>query len=546
VLNQDRLLTGLRVPARDSSRFRCDNGRRREEVSTNANSSLILRGPTSEELAPGCEGSVNQASELTPPATDVVVTLVHGTWAHGAAWTQPNSPFCKQLTEELHFRGVAKVTFPPFKWSGGNTHLDRRLASIQLRKHLRRQLRTEPAARHYVVAHSHGGNVTLRAVRNSPALCQKVSGIAAIATPFLTFRQRSLRLALLRPALQGAISAVKDTLVWLMVSRAVSVGILFQEPLFLVCFSMVIALVLLMYRHLIPHVVHWLSYNWAGQMVTTGYQVFAIFVAAVMVVVALLWGWDEATDKNTKKLRRESRSIFLRYSYSQPETSLTDIPVFALSSFLDEAYGVLTGSWWMHRATGWGVRFGISAALLTTLLVTTAVEYELARQMFATMSHLGWATLLKTASPILLGGSIMLAIWLASTLIGLFLVISGRSSLGLGLSDPDDNLLCEVRARRDLPLPIRTTKQRYSTWQLLRHSKGALFHSRIYFHPPAIHDIAAWISSPHQRTPALITAPTATRPSRLLPPTLIPEVRLSRLRPTNELQTAKEQSTYNL
>lgn len=128
------------------------------------------------------------------------------------------------------------------------------------------------------------------------------------------------------------------------------------------------------------------------------------------------------------------------------------------------------------------------------------------------MSYLGWATLLKTASPILLGGSTLLAVWLASTLIGLFLAISGRSSLGLGLADADDNLLCDVRARRELPLPIRITRKRYGTWELLRHSKGALFHSRIYFHPPAIQDIAAWISSPPHRTPTLITPSTAVAP----------------------------------
>jgi hypothetical protein len=99
-------------------------------------------------------------------------------------------------------------------------------------------------------------------------------------------------------------------------------------------------------------------------------------------------------------------------------------------------------------------------------------------------------------------GSILLAVWLASTLIGLFLAITGRSSLGLGLANADDNLLCDVRARRDLPLPIRITRKRYGTWQLLRHSKGALFHSRIYFHPPAIQDIAAWISVPPSEKPA--------------------------------------------
>jgi hypothetical protein len=456
---------------------------------------------------------VNQASELGPQTTDVVVTLVHGTWAYGAAWTQPDSAFCQQLREELQGCGAASVTFSRFDWSGGNTHFDRRLASVRLRKHLLGLLRTEPDARHYVVAHSHGGNVTLRAVRSSPALCRKISGIAAIATPFLTFRQQSFRLALLRPALQGAVTVVKDVLVWLMASDVYNFLILlFGGPQFLVPIAVVIGLVWLVFRYLVPHLVHWLSYSRAGPIVIAGYQVFAALVGAGLGVLALKWSWDEATERHTKKLQRESRRVFLRYSYHQPEASLTDVPVFTLSSFLDEAYGVLAGSWWIHRATGWGVRFGITGALLTTIIVTATVAYEVSRLRFATMSYLGWATLLKTASPILLGGSTLLAVWLASTLIGLFLAISGRSSLGLGLADADDNLLCDVRARRELPLPIRITRKRYGTWQLLRHSKGALFHSRIYFHPPAIQDIAAWISSPPHRTPTLITPSTAVAP----------------------------------
>jgi hypothetical protein len=240
-----------------------------------------------------------------------------------------------------------------------------------------------------VVAHSHGGNVTLRAVRRSPALCRKVSGIAVIATPFLTFRQQSFRLALLRPALQGAMTVVKDVLVWLMASKGYGFLLLFREPWFLVPIAVVIGLVWLVFRHLVPHLVHWLSYSRAGPIVTAGYQVFAALVGAGLGVFALKWSWDEATERHTKKLQRESRRVFLRYSYYQPEASLTDIPVFTLSSFLDEAYGVLAGSWWIHRATGWGVRFGISGALLTTIIVTATVAYEVSRLGFATMSYLG-------------------------------------------------------------------------------------------------------------------------------------------------------------
>ena len=64
-------------------------------------------------------------------------------------------------------------------------------------------------------------------------------------------------------------------------------------------------------------------------------------------------------------------------------------------------------------------------------------------------------------------------------LLKLFLTLVGKSNFGLGLSDPGDNLVCDIHARRDLPLPIPSTKKRYGSWQLIWHAKGVLFHSRI-------------------------------------------------------------------
>jgi pimeloyl-ACP methyl ester carboxylesterase len=152
---------------------------------------------------------------VSSPDSSIVITLVHGTWAHDAQWTRTNSPFCNQLREELKSRGVTNVKFRRFNWSGGNTHRDRRIASVRLRKKLLRQLGSPRNACHYVVAHSHGGNVALRAVCHSPTLRRELSGIVAIATPFLSFAQKNFLLALLAPTLRDALGLMAAYFVWL-------------------------------------------------------------------------------------------------------------------------------------------------------------------------------------------------------------------------------------------------------------------------------------------------------------------------------------------
>src|SRR5215470_5590384 len=151
-------------------------------------------------------------TRVKPPAslTDVsfVITLVHGTWAPGAPWTKCNSPFRKQLREELKNQHATSVKFFRIDWGGRNTHQDRRKASICLRKQLLRQCSERPNARHYIVAHSHGGNVALRAVCHSPRLRREIKGIVAIATPFLSFSQTNFLLALLPPTLKEAFNMV--------------------------------------------------------------------------------------------------------------------------------------------------------------------------------------------------------------------------------------------------------------------------------------------------------------------------------------------------
>ncbi|MCX6214109.1 alpha/beta fold hydrolase [Spirosoma sp.] len=116
-----------------------------------------------------------------------VITLVHGTFATHAPWIQADSLMCRALHK--HFGDTTQVI--PFTWSGGNTHSARQKASKRLRDHLTDQVETYKDAHHYLVCHSHGGNVALHAISGTP-LEDQISGVVCLATPFLVARKRNL------------------------------------------------------------------------------------------------------------------------------------------------------------------------------------------------------------------------------------------------------------------------------------------------------------------------------------------------------------------
>jgi hypothetical protein len=121
-----------------------------------------------------------------PTDPSVVVTLVHGTWAQSATWVLPNSALCRRLTETWG----GQIGLMPLRWSGGNTVRARARAAADLATHIDAVARQFPAAHHYVVAHSHGGNVALYALRQRSRA--RINGLACLSTPFLHVRNRNL------------------------------------------------------------------------------------------------------------------------------------------------------------------------------------------------------------------------------------------------------------------------------------------------------------------------------------------------------------------
>jgi len=61
-----------------------------------------------------------------------VVTLVHGTWARNAPWTQPDSALARHLLD--HFGKTLKIN--RIDWPAHNTHSSREQGAEILRKKL--------------------------------------------------------------------------------------------------------------------------------------------------------------------------------------------------------------------------------------------------------------------------------------------------------------------------------------------------------------------------------------------------------------------------
>lgn len=124
----------------------------------------------------------------------IVVTLVHGTWGRGffpsargktPRWFECGSPFQERLTKHLRAAG-AEPEYSDFTWSGANSILERDKAADVLANHLEDQTKTNKDRKRLVIAHSHGGNVAMRALHKLHARHgQETVLLVTLATPFI-------------------------------------------------------------------------------------------------------------------------------------------------------------------------------------------------------------------------------------------------------------------------------------------------------------------------------------------------------------------------
>jgi len=155
-----------------------------------------------------------------------MITLVHGTWPRGffpkwlnmmrllglskpkPLWFESESPFREKLEIELK-DASPDCEIRPFCWSGANSIFARDEAAQKLARVLKDDLKSSNAAP-IVIAHSHGGNVALRAMAHLGADASRVR-IVTLATPFLR--------VFVREALD---EATKVLFVWLPLWAAIS------------------------------------------------------------------------------------------------------------------------------------------------------------------------------------------------------------------------------------------------------------------------------------------------------------------------------------
>jgi hypothetical protein len=132
----------------------------------------------------------------------LLITLVHGTFGRGffpqrqrrdrlPFWFEEGSPFLARLSTEL---GDISHKMTPLLWSGANSILVRDKTAHVLAEHLTAEHDEHPEATQLVIAHSHGGNVALRALHllQKRAICEAGSAnplVVTLATPFIEIHQ---------------------------------------------------------------------------------------------------------------------------------------------------------------------------------------------------------------------------------------------------------------------------------------------------------------------------------------------------------------------
>jgi hypothetical protein len=142
----------------------------------------------------------------------LLITLVHGTWARGffprlvrfkkwvrelrgqsseppPFWFEEGSYFWTRLTTEL---GDISHKITPLPWTGKNSISERDKTTHVLAKHLSAEHADQPQATQLIIAHSHGGNIALRALHQLRRDASQLSGgekqtrlVVTLATPFV-------------------------------------------------------------------------------------------------------------------------------------------------------------------------------------------------------------------------------------------------------------------------------------------------------------------------------------------------------------------------
>jgi hypothetical protein len=121
----------------------------------------------------------------------LMISLVHGTWGRsfpsvGGRWFEEGSIFREILQARLKLEDLS-FEIREFHWSGRNSIRARERGAAELAQRLATSAEACDGYRSIIIAHSHGGNLALEAIRRSGIKSRLA--LVSLATPYLDVRE---------------------------------------------------------------------------------------------------------------------------------------------------------------------------------------------------------------------------------------------------------------------------------------------------------------------------------------------------------------------
>ena len=241
-------------------------------------------------------------------------TLIHGTFSAKADWIHETDELNAQGFRALMKRRFAnkEIQFDvPPAWGNQGlvplkdlTNKARLEGAEQLKDHIKRDTEKQ---KHFMIAHSHGGNVAMYALQDK-SVSEKIDGLICLATPFLYPRLRPLSVTALTLSLAIMAIGVMQ-FIW-------SLNLLESS---------------------------WLS--WLSSL--------AMMLFAIVIPAALIWLIAYERLLRTRKGDKRLSDLIDRLSYKDPQ-----IPILLIRASGDEASGLLRGTQFLNWLGGVGMRLG--------------------------------------------------------------------------------------------------------------------------------------------------------------------------------------------
>jgi hypothetical protein len=405
-------------------------------------------------------------SEFDPPQ-HTVISFVPGTYSFGA-WTRPNAPFRTAIEAELG----PQTVFRTFSWSGWNGQKSRILASLSLREFLLDGLREHPDARHVIIAHSHGGNVALYALRDR-ALRERIAGLVCLATPFINTKPR-------RPSTRAVIA-------W---------GL----PL-LVLFPLLCGVIWLAQ--------YMLRDMWEGWSLWRIVSLIGSGILVFKLLQILYLSWRISVDWLSRLLKRWLRRQLRRAARCYPRIRAGALPVLAVTAPQDEAHLLLRSVQTLGDAP-LGLLYNPVFCGISFLWTCVAIFNNLTAATGSDFSAWKYAILVAPAmafSGALLGAQIILLTPFAT----MFQMVARGHPLGYGIEHFLLNIVVRIRSVQAGSVPRLNPKTLSWTYREWRGWLGwktlfSLRHSWVYRAANVpLQSIAQWIKD--LPVPAARTAP---------------------------------------